>query len=216
MKRHGHTKLIWAGDAAAGPFFVPNAASFNPYMPKSEAERTFKQLGNKRDAKHQQTTDWFLSEQAKNIIEKFVVGQEAGLAGIMMGNTKDWPGYSIPNFVFQGMVDQDKTPRPAFYAYKLLIEKLKGYDTIQRLKYESNVYAYRFSGGGKKPLYVAWAEKGGSEIQLKIKAKTAKSLPLTQPPTLRVQKKPHVEALSLEGGMATLRLDSVPVFVELN
>ncbi len=213
LKRHGHTKLIWAGDAAAGPFFVPNAASFNPYMPKADAERTFKQLGNKRDAKHQQTADWFLSEQSKNIVKKFVVGQEAGLAGIMMGNTKDWPGYSIPNFVFQGMVDPDKTPRPAFYAYKLLIEKLKGYETIQRLKYDSNVYAYRFSGGGKKPLYVAWAEKGGATVQLKTKAK---EIPLTQPPTLRVQKTPHVEKLSSKGGTVTLRLDSVPVFVGRN
>jgi hypothetical protein len=213
LQRHGHTKPIWAGDATAGPAFVPNPASFNPYMPKSQAEQTFKQLENKRDAKHQQTTDWFFSEQSKNMIKKFVVGKEVGLAGIMMGNTKDWPGYSMPNFVFQGMIDQDKQPRPAFYAYQLLIEKLKGYDTIQRLKYESNVHAYRFSGGGKKPLYVAWAEKGGATIELKTNAKT---IPLIQPPTLRVQKKPHVEKVSSKGGIATLHLDSVPVFIELN
>jgi hypothetical protein len=131
----------------------------------------------------------------------------------MMGNTKDWPGYSLQNFVFQGMVDQNKQPRPAFYAYKLVIDQLDGYDTIQRLKYDSNVYVYRFSGGGKKPLFVAWAEKGGVSIELKT---GAKALKLIQPPTLRVQKTPNVEKLSSESETATLHLDSVPVFIDLN
>jgi hypothetical protein len=211
MRRKGYDKPIWAGDAAAAPFLVPGAYTFNPIMPKEQAERLYKRLGDRKDPNHRQTVDWYFDEQAKNIVKKFVVGMEVGLEGIMMGNTKDWIGYGLPNFVYQGLIDHKKKPRPAFLAYKTTISKLKGYDTIQRLEYGDGVFAYLFTGKGKKPMRVAWAD--GQSVTIGI-GTDAKTVTLTQPPTLLEQKAPHIEKLTPQNGVAKVKLDSVPVFIE--
>lgn len=211
MRRNGYEKPIWAGDATAAPFIVSSPFSFNPYMPAEKGLEVFELLKDKKHPKHLETLRWYFAEQAKNLVKKFVVGMEVGLEGIMMGNTVDWLSYQLPNFVYQGLIDERKNPRPAYHSYKLLIDKLHGFNTIERLFHTDNIYAYRFSGNKKKPVYVLWAEGKEAYVDIELEAKEAA---LIRIPTNLDQMSPQREVLTVHEGKVRVRVDSTPLFIE--
>ncbi|MBI5114883.1 hypothetical protein HZA56_00245 [Candidatus Poribacteria bacterium] len=211
MRRNGYEKPIWAGDATAAPFLIPTPFSMHPFMSPETGASVYGEIANPRGQKHDETMTWYLGEQAKILVKKFVAGMEVGLHGIMMGNTKDWIGFQDRNFVYQGLIDANKKPRPAYYAYKMLIEKLKDAETLERLQNPPNVYAYRFSRKGKSPVYVAWAEEKDTLVTLPISTKEAA---VTRTPTSLAKKGPNIEKMQAKEGALKITIGSAPVFVE--
>lgn len=58
--------------------------------------------------------------------------------------------------VMMGLVDKRERKKPAYYTYKLLIEKLRGFVSSDEIK--DNPKIFRFSFTNKAPVYVAWSD----------------------------------------------------------
>jgi methylmalonyl-CoA mutase N-terminal domain/subunit len=136
---------------------------------------------------------------------------EVGLDGIMMGNDQDWLKYQIGNFIYQGLIDEDRNPRPAYCAYQLLIRELKGATTIERFASPGNLHAYRFVREGQTPVYVAWAEGTATSIDVHS---TASKLQVTRTPVSVADGKGTRQLLDVTDGSVSVPVDSTPVFVE--
>ncbi len=84
---------------------------------------------------------------------------------------------------WKGLVSSDQKELPAYTSYKLMVEKLTGFTSIEKLNKFKNAYVYKVNFANKNPLYVIWAENStqidmSSEIKGAIKitgSKTKKS-----------------------------------------
>ncbi len=111
-------------------------------------------------------------------------------------------------------------PRPAYYALKQTIEKLKDYSSAEKLSVGANVVAYRFSVRGR-PIVVAWGEPGRIYFPDETEPMTKLNLPISAPRAIVTRaitemgiSTPRAENVDATGGILTLTLDSTPVFVE--
>jgi len=208
MKKNGYEKPIWAGDAVAAPAFHGRFVnSFSAY----ENNETIKILRDNGNPKHGETMLWYEREQASNLVKKIFAGMHAGLVGINMGNMIDWP-YHIPDptFEFQGLCRDNGDCRPAFHAYRMVVEKTKKIQDIEKLKTKSNIYAYRVKRDGGS-LYVLWCDRGEDQIRLTVEAAKV----LVTPTITDVQKaSSRPEYKVTNQGTVMLNLTTIPIFVE--
>lgn len=92
----------------------------------------------------------------------------------------------------------DYTRRPAYYTYKLMIEKLYGFKSIEKI----SEWQYKYIVNGK-PVYVMWAD-AGKTVTLPFSNNKITHIVTVQGETL-----PAVETLS-----GSVQLTSTPIFVE--
>ncbi|MBI1877143.1 MAG: cellulase family glycosylhydrolase [Chloroflexi bacterium] len=91
-----------------------------------------------------------LTQQARYVIQGHVRGLAAGIENIT------WYALTTPNDSYeQGLLFNDWTPKPAFYAYKTLTTELKGYKYARTLSV-SNGEGYVFSTPCGQEKTVAW------------------------------------------------------------
>lgn len=116
------------------------------HMPKDKpiwagdaASAPFKPQGNLRQ------------EQSDLAIKKIVSAMHAGVQGIMLCCSMDWPNYHLARWRYQGIINNDQSPRPAFNSLKLIKEKLKDASTIEKI----DIHTYRFKTP-KGPVTVLW------------------------------------------------------------
>jgi hypothetical protein len=120
-------------------------------------------------------------------------------------------------------------PRPAFYTYRLLVEKLAGATAVQRLDLGPGVYAYRVTLGGRRPplhaqertMLLLWYDdyvyqqpgqaEGSVTVQLSVSSPVAT---VTHIITAIGQTQPTVEAVPAAGSQVTLTVTETPIFVE--
>jgi|GEM_PF-3473285 len=158
-------KPIWAGDAASGPWVKQELYPAVPLYDEETDQTLLESVGNEDPT----TLAWYRKEQAKLTAKKVVAGMDAGLSGIVIENIVDWGqewnAMNLGNFMFIGLLDADGNPKPAYYTYKLLIEKLGGFGSVERLDLTGDiiknrgegVWAFRLTVGGKD-VYVLWYE----------------------------------------------------------
>ncbi len=111
------------------------------------------QVGGRDNADDPATNDL----QARHVIHVNVRGLAAGLKIISWYTLVDKPNDSFK----YGLVRSDLTPRPAYYAYRVLMEQLDGYVFDQQLVIPGKpmIQAYRFDRDGTKKL-VLWRDSG--------------------------------------------------------
>jgi hypothetical protein len=91
-----------------------------------------------------------LAQQARYVIQGNVRGLAAGVEKLV------WFALVTPNNIYeQGLLYDDFSPKPAFYAYKTLISELEGFDYSQTLDVE-DVEAYVFESSIGDEKVVAW------------------------------------------------------------
>lgn len=97
------------------------------------------------------------SLQARHVIIRAVVFAAAGAEKIF------WYDYGElgPDDLFYGcsLMDTTDGPKPAYYTFKLLVEKLGHYEAAEALRSE-NVYLYSFIVEGDRKILVAWSQTG--------------------------------------------------------
>lgn len=173
MRERGYEKPIWVGDVnyTASPleFWGMPVPPYTDRQ-KPDIDATLRALANKRHPRHRLAMEWFRAEQARGLVKKSVLAMAEGLAGINLGNLSDVGIFSlVPNITgtaaFHGMVDTEGippragTPRPAYQALALLVQKLGGFTDARELRVAAGVWAYRFTVRGKA-VFVLWYDDG--------------------------------------------------------
>jgi hypothetical protein len=208
MNKNGYDKPIWAGDAVAAPMM--DGIFVSPFT-RYQADEIFRILNDNSDPKHPETVLWYEREQAAALVKKFVAGMHTGLAGINMGNLFDWYCYwGGRDFTFQGLRREGGTPRPAFHAYRLFMEKAADTKRVERLRTSRNVYAYCLTRDDG-PLFVLWCDRGKDTIRLPVKVP---SVSLTATLVETTSGVASVQTLNVDQGKVTLELTSMPILIE--
>jgi hypothetical protein len=118
------------------------------------------------------------------------------------------------NFVqFQGLTQNDLTPKPVYHTYKLLIGKIKDKEGMRRIIIEPSVWVYKF-GKNDGAVYVMWYDNPlgvskGVNIPLPWESVLITHV-ITEPGVTE----PSTEIKSTQDGFLQITLDDSPVFVE--
>jgi len=100
--------------------------------------------------------------QARDLIKRMVVYSSLGAEKVF------WYGYGAhqegDKFYGCSLLDNNGNPKPAYYNFKLLVEKLGYYDSVEIVE-DDNVRLYKFLVEGEE-IYVGWTESGEEEVDL--------------------------------------------------
>jgi hypothetical protein len=58
---------------------------------------------------------------------------------------------------WKGLVDKNQQVLPAYYSYQIMVAKLAGFTSIEKLNKFENAYVYKVNFSDEEPLYVIWA-----------------------------------------------------------
>jgi len=216
-------KPIWADDATSSPFLLSMGGYyFNPLYSQRDAKRLYKKVVDGDPI----AVSWFRKEQAKLTTKKFVAAAGEGLKKVMMALTAIWkasPGVGgfHSNFYLTSMVDAKMNPLPVFYTLGLLVEKLDGYTSVQRVGLGDNsVFCYKF-GVNSKAVYVLWYED--NKNQQPGQAEGTKQVGLwagvgpvkvTSIITDLGQERPLTETKEVKDGIVSILATETPVILE--
>ncbi|MCM8768536.1 MAG: hypothetical protein NC911_02470 [Candidatus Omnitrophica bacterium] len=193
MQQYGYEKPIWVGDVnyTASPMMFWDV----PVPPYTEAQKpaietTLRALSQPNHPKHAEAIAWLRAEQAKGLVKKVVLAMAEGLAGINIGNLKDEGIFSaVPTITgtvaFQGLVDtvgipaKPATPRPAYQALRLVVQKIGDFSEVKPLNLGQGVYAYKFMVRDR-PVYGLWYDDGRRYLPGEKEPAVTACLPLFQ------------------------------------
>ncbi|MCM8776805.1 MAG: hypothetical protein NC905_00855 [Candidatus Omnitrophica bacterium] len=216
MQQYGYEKPIWVGDVnyTASPMMFWGV----PVPPYTEAQKraittTLKVLSQPRHPKHAETIAWLRAEQSKGLVKKVVLAMAEGLAGINIGNLKDEGMFSVVPTItgtaaFQGLIDtvgippKPSTPRPAYYALCLVVQKLGDFSEVNPLKLGQGVYAYKFMVRDR-PVYVLWYDDGRRYLADEKEPAISVRLPLLQGEYILTE-----TPVDISGGISLRKWDS--------
>jgi len=176
MKKRGYQKPIWIGDAASAPLL--GRGTWNPFSTKTKNDLNDETalseiLSNTNHERYRKTEAWFRREQAMVSFKKCVVAVACGVEKIFLVAAFDWPHYHAIGFRHTGILDRKGGPRPVYYTYKLLIQKLDRFESIETLNIAEGVWAYKFIVGDK-PMYVLWKDGDKTQtVHLDLRARSA-------------------------------------------
>jgi hypothetical protein len=162
---------------------------------------------------------------AKDIVKRHCVLFGRGVQKVFWFNLSDkatatWKDYMGPKDFqkFSGSTDKDFIPKPVYYTYKLLIEKIGGWKKFRRMRRQepdSDTWIYKAPrNGGRGPVYILWYDNPDNEwreVQI--------SLPWDQVLITHVITEAGIteaetEIRSTSNGELQIVLDDRPVFVE--
>ncbi|MBS3108379.1 hypothetical protein J4409_00750 [Candidatus Woesearchaeota archaeon] len=241
LKKRDVSKEIYGGDVfPMSPLFIGfETCNIGPLSGKEiypvdsktrcEAVEIIGAVRKKNDPNHKKANEWLERNIAVNIPRKFAVSAYEGLKGINIGNMEDWfipfgAGVS-PNM---GLIDtasmldkirQPKEKRPGFYAVKMSIKYLEGFDSVRKIDLIGNAYVYEFTKSGEK-IIVAWYDDGkfygldketpSIEISVPWNKKSAK---ITEVPVKRGNEEGSLQIIDSANGRLNFKLGYTTVFI---
>jgi hypothetical protein len=134
---------------------------------RCEAANIIKALRENSDPNHASAWSWLEKNTAIGLVRKYAVAANLGLTEVNMGNMEDWFFPLEGTSSWFGMTDVTydlflnrimREKRPAFYALKMTIGYLDGFQDVEKLSVSTvkGVHAYRFRDVNGKPVVVAW------------------------------------------------------------
>lgn len=157
---------------------------------------------------------------AISLIKKYVYPIVHGVSGLYWLNIKangDGP------FDKLSLVASDSTKRLNYYSYKLMVEKLNGFDwsNIQIMQEKDGIYIYKFIKNNKS-VWVAWNDNDGQKKEITISDVKTNQVKLTEAvPNVSAGKnvKDYKNAFNManknvSNGSVKIWLDDMPVFLE--
>jgi hypothetical protein len=98
-----------------------------------------------------------LQTQARHVLKRLVIFSAKGAEKVFWHDYKDTSSDSL--FYQCNLADPDTdTPKPAYYTFKLLVDKLGYYRSVEALR-RDDVRLYKFVSELGKPVYVGWSEE---------------------------------------------------------
>jgi len=202
LAKHGYQKDIWAGDVAS-----------MPWVTDEKHKDILAILTNPSHPRHQEAMREYRAEQAKLSVKKFIVAAELGIKKVILEPIRDFPlGYEHSfkeSWFLGGFFNDDKTPRPVVYAYAQLTEKLDNFQKIERLP-EKEIYVYKVYFSDRKPMYIAWCEKGPQKISLNVDCSYVK----LEKVIISETKRPITKTMKVENNQITITINNTPIYIE--
>jgi len=145
-----------------------------------------------------------LKLQSEELIKRHAILFKEGIEKIfrlrIFSYIKGEPATS--NWNHMGLVHGDQK-KPAFYTYQIMVSKLKGFTSAEKLEVGNNVYKFVVNN---KPIIIAWSDSGEtinlSSYSTKIK--------ITNIITKAGETIPKVETVSSD----SIKLSETPIFIE--
>jgi hypothetical protein len=106
--------------------------------------------------------------QAQSLVKRLTVSISEGVDRILWVSIKDFSLENTPDwfFLIMGLTDKDGVKKPHYYAYKLLIEKTLGFESVDELTDEDrNIKLFRYNIPSGE-VYVAWSHYGVDSLDL--------------------------------------------------
>ena len=169
-------------------------------------------------------------EQARDIVRLYVYAISYGQKKLFWTNTLeyDWTKEDKNAFDYMGLINNPQNTdglshkKLSYYTYKKMVEVLEGsdWDNIEAIQEKDGVYVYKFTKNGQ-PVWVAWNDNE-AEKQITISGVNSSSVKITEAvPNYSSGKEVinystafKTETANVEGGMATIKIKDIPVFVE--
>lgn len=164
LQKAGKKAVVWDMESRCEPLLIPNRlVVFHPELAVPGGRQILNALRFKRNKLHEQALKWYRAEQARILAKVFVTRFSAGFRKVFMGMVSDWNqtwgAFSTPN-PYLGLLDADGRPWPAFYTFKLLVEKLDGFTTAEKVLSDETVEFHKFTfKDGRSPVWVAWLKE---------------------------------------------------------
>jgi hypothetical protein len=98
------------------------------------------------------------ARQAREVVQRLVILSAKGADVVLWHNYKHCAYESV--FAGANLVDAWKGPKPGYHTFKLTVQQLDHYRSVEELPFDG-VSLYRFTFEGRAPVYVAWAETSG-------------------------------------------------------
>ena len=223
LAKNGLTTTIWDMEARSEPRLVYNPlTSFHPELVIPNGNDILKAMRNRDDPQHAQAIAWYRAEQSRVLVRVFVTRFAAGFARVFMGMPNDWDrspaAFLAPN-PYLGLTDADGNPWPAFYALKLLVERLDGFALAEQIPAQVGVDLYRFTfADGRPTVWVAWLKEDTTrplgtplprqQVRLDIPGPiTLYTIPTTGPDYETIRLEPGPDGLVLELGPEPVLLE---------
>ena len=146
---------------------------------------------------------------SQDIVKRHMIGISFGLDRIFWSSLNPTPGWP-ENFLRLALITQDGRKTPAFYTYKLMVDKLGEIRRLETLSFEGPIAAFRARLDSGKVVYVAWSRSKSSEWVIPQQVTSAK---VTQIITQWRQTQPDVDYITSVDGDLTVGLNE-PVFIE--
>jgi hypothetical protein len=179
----------------AGPYF------FFPLMGKSKPSHKEKCPMSGPDPERYFNDEILSSQLVKNHAIGFASGVKK-FAWSTLYPTLSWSD----NYVRTALIEPDmKTKKPAFYTYKLMVDKLRDFTKAEKI--QNNIYKFYFSD--KSPVFVLWGEDEEAELDMKSYIKSDKALV-----THIITRKTQIQLETKVVSSVSIPVDEIPIFVE--
>ncbi len=161
LAKYGLTATVWDMEARSEPRLTYNPlVHFHPELVIPNGSEILQAMRNPANPQHAQAIAWYRAEQSRVLVRVFVTRFAAGFEKVFMGMPNDWDKslavLTVPN-PYIGLADANGNPWPAFYALKLLVERLDGFAQAEKIPAEPGVELYRFTfADGRSPVWVTW------------------------------------------------------------
>ena len=232
-----YTKPVWAGDtmSAVATEFT-SSLNWNPPLPNqfySFPDPLFGELQTLRyalqtptDANYLQATNWMRTEQSRLSIKRFCIGFWLGFPKVMLGTLEDWPNFS--GFPYQGLVNSDFSPRPAYRAVAQFTSRVTGRTISKLTTSNTGAYAFLFAKTGSTPVVVAWKDTyrpaprsrwylsypRGTETTTRVTIPFSAATAIVTPIVSVETPSPTSTIVPVISGQVTVDLGSSPIFIE--
>lgn len=125
---------------------------------------------NRRSFKLGVSRKEFSERRAISMVKRHVIAFCLGVEKVFLWKLSDskgvlWPPKTKIEFTkFRGILDQDLTPKPVYFTYRLIISKLDGFTKAEEISKGSNkVFSFLVNGN---PVFVAWSNDGRNILSL--------------------------------------------------
>lgn len=159
----------------------------------------------------------------KQHVQAFASGVERYIWAL--GTAKSGGVWDSEPWINMPLLDTKQKPKPSFYAFDLLVDKLKGFTKVENLTIKNDgpengyvyVYVFKFTKPDKistlpdKIVYVLWADAGAKHD---LSFSKGSKVSITRSPAVSGQKTPKTETLSPKNRKMTFVLTANPIFVE--
>ena len=242
-------KPIWVGDAFSMSALVGYGGRPAWPATSENIDRvveTLRGIADPNAAGYGEAQAWLYGLMAGGLVKKIAVSAGEGLIGINIGNLEDWKtgipvadAQGVPlvgTSMFMGMMDTKVTsrisgeglpnyrspgsPRPAFFALRLVYEKIAGFASVEKMELEDGVWGYRFDRPSG-PLWVLWYDDGVLYFPGETPPEIAVEFPFPDPharitwtPVEIGVETPESGTLDSADGALSLTLGATPVFIE--
>jgi len=225
LSKTGYTRTIWDMEARCEPNLTYSPITcFHKSLQVPKGNEILQALKRKGSPLHDRAEIWYRAEQARIAVKVCVTRFASGFEKVFMGMPNDWDRmmarFSTDN-PYLGLTDSEGHPWPAFYAVKLLIHKIDGFTSAERVHSEKNVELYRFSFSNESnPIWVAWLDDGKVRGMGDPPGSGKVSLPAVNGPvTIRKIPTGGTEATIMKsnaGEKVVIEIDQTPLIIESN